>query len=112
MTVPLQRASFKRCLTNLLSNADQHADHVWVEAGRRNGSIEIVVDDDGPGIHADQREAVFKPFFRLDRSRNLETGGVGLGLTIARDVVRRHGGNITLADSPKGGLRVAVRIPL
>ncbi|MEE9139663.1 MAG: ATP-binding protein [Alphaproteobacteria bacterium] len=112
ITVPLQSASFKRCLANLLSNADRHADHVWVEAARRDGHIEILVDDDGPGIRPDQREAVFRPFYRLDPSRNLDTGGVGLGLTIARDVVRRHGGNIRLADSPHGGLRVSLRLPL
>lgn len=112
MIVPLRRASFKRCLTNLLSNAARHAKRTWITAGRRGRAIEILVDDNGPGIPESQREAVFKPFFRLDSSRNLETGGAGLGLTIARDVARRHGGDVTLADSPYGGLRVALRLPL
>jgi two-component system osmolarity sensor histidine kinase EnvZ len=112
VTVPLRRASFKRCLTNLLTNATRHARHSWVAAAPQGNIIEILVDDDGPGIPETQREAVFKPFFRLDASRNLETGGVGLGLTIARDVVRRHGGDISLADSPRGGLRVSLRLPL
>ena len=71
-----------------------------------------MVDDDGPGIPSDQREAVFRPFFRLDPSRNIETGGVGLGLTIARDVVRGHGGELLLDDSPLGGLRARVRLPV
>ncbi len=71
----------------------------------------IAIDDDGPGIPANQREAVFKPFFRLDASRNPGTGGVGLGLSIARDIVLSHGGDIQLHDSPKGGLRVLIRLP-
>jgi two-component system osmolarity sensor histidine kinase EnvZ len=72
----------------------------------------VVIDDDGPGIPLDKREEVFKPFFRLEGSRNPVTGGVGLGLTIARDVVRGHGGDIFLGESPSGGLRVRLRLPL
>ncbi len=71
----------------------------------------MLVDDDGPGIPPGDREAVFRPFFRLDSSRNPETGGTGLGLAIARDVVRVHGGEIVLDDSPHGGLRARVRLP-
>jgi two-component system osmolarity sensor histidine kinase EnvZ len=70
------------------------------------------VDDDGPGIPPDQRETVFKPFFRLDTSRNLQTGGVGLGLTIARDVARNHGGDLVLDTAPTGGLRALITLPL
>jgi two-component system osmolarity sensor histidine kinase EnvZ len=70
------------------------------------------VDDDGPGIPANSHEDVFRPFFRLEGSRNRSTGGVGLGLTIARDVIRSHGGDITLSDSPRGGLRAVVRLPV
>jgi two-component system osmolarity sensor histidine kinase EnvZ len=73
--------------------------------------VEITVDDNGPGIPESQREEVFRPFYRLDVSRNLETGGVGLGLSIARDVIRNHGGQIRLGDSPQGGLRVYIRLP-
>ena len=77
---------------------------------RDNVLLEFV-DDDGPGVPADQREAVFKPFFRLDASRNTGTGGVGLGLSIARDIVLSHGGDIQLHDAPTGGLRVLIRLP-
>ena len=74
--------------------------------------VEISIDDDGPGIPKDARETVFRPFYRIDESRNVETGGVGLGLTIARDVVHGHGGEILLEDSPLGGLRVRIRLPV
>lgn len=112
LTLPLRPSATRRCLANLLVNARRHADRIWVEAGRLTGAIEITVDDDGPGIPERHREDVFKPFFRLDSSRNRATGGSGLGLTIARDVVRGHGGDITLSDSPHGGLRVRLRLPL
>ena len=72
----------------------------------------ITVDDDGPGIPANQREDVFKPFFRLDDARNQDKGGTGLGLAIARDIARSHGGEIMLGDSPMGGLRATVRVPV
>ncbi|MNL53334.1 Sensor protein CpxA [compost metagenome] len=71
----------------------------------------ITVDDDGPGIPERSREDVFKPFFRLDEARNLDSSGTGLGLAIARDIARSHGGNVTLGDSPLGGLRATVRVP-
>lgn len=112
LVVPLRQAAFKRCLMNLLANATRYAPHVWVAAGKRDHSIEIMIDDDGPGIPPAQREAVFKPFFRLDPARNLETAGAGLGLTIARDVMRRHGGDIVLNESARGGLNVTLRLPL
>lgn len=112
ITQPLRPNAMRRCLANLLANARRHADHIWVQAGRRDGVIEITVDDDGPGIPTAVREDVFKPFFRIDDSRNRATGGVGLGLTIARDVARSHGGEVILADSPRGGLRVIIRLPL
>jgi two-component system osmolarity sensor histidine kinase EnvZ len=112
LSLPLRPRAFQRCLSNLLDNALRYARHVAVQARRLGRIIEVVIDDDGPGIPADQREEVFRPFFRLDESRNPATGGVGLGLTIARDVVRGHGGDILLDDSPAGGLRVRVRLPL
>ena len=71
-----------------------------------------MVDDNGPGIPAANREDVFKPFFRLEQSRNPETGGTGLGLTIARDIIRGHGGDLELRDAPGGGLRAVLRLPL
>jgi two-component system osmolarity sensor histidine kinase EnvZ len=112
MHVELRPLAMKRCLTNLLSNALRHGSRAQIQAVRGRTSVEIVVDDDGPGIPPDRYEDVFRAFYRLDESRNVDTGGVGLGLTIARDVARSHGGDVSLAASPIGGLRVIVRIPL
>jgi len=112
LDVELRPVAIKRCLTNLLSNALRHGSRAELRASRGRTSIEITVDDDGPGIPPDKYEDVFRPFFRLDESRNVDTGGVGLGLTIARDVARSHGGDVALAPSPLGGLRVIVRIPI
>ena len=112
ITMPMRPAAMKRCVTNLIDNALRYADHVSVRAGRRGDAVEITVDDDGPGIPEDRRDDVFKPFFRLENSRNPVTGGVGLGLTIARDVLRGHGGDIQLGASPSGGLRARLRLPV
>ena len=112
LNLPLRPNAFRRCVTNLVENAARYGEHVSVRAGHRGDAIEITVDDDGPGIPEDKRAEVFRPFFRLDDSRNPETGGVGLGLTIARDVVRSHGGEIILSESPAGGLRGRIRLPL
>ena len=112
MTVPLRRESMRRCLTNLIVNAQRYAQQVTVRAGQRERAIEILIDDDGPGIPPDKREEAFRPFYRLDESRNPDTGGVGLGLTIARDVVRNHGGELTLEDAPGGGLRARIWLPV
>ena len=109
--LPLRRDAFKRCLTNLVSNSMLHAKHIAIRAGRRADSVVLTVDDDGPGIPADKREDVFRPFYRLDTSRNRETGGVGLGLAISRDIIRGHGGEIVLDNSPLGGLRAQIRLP-
>ena len=110
--VPVRQNAFKRCINNLLDNADRHATHVSIRTGKRGDAIEITVDDDGPGIPKHLRDEAFKPFFRLDESRNPETGGVGLGLTIARDIIRGHGGDIILSDSPSGGLRARLTLPI
>ena len=111
INVALRPKVFRRCLTNLIDNAMRYAEHVSVRAGQRDDSVEILIDDDGPGIAEENREDVFKPFFRIDESRNPGTGGVGLGMTIARDVVRGHGGDIDLETSPLGGLRARIRMP-
>lgn len=116
VTEPLEATvrpeAMRRALVNLIGNAQRYAKKIRA-AGRRGAeAIEIVIDDDGPGVPADKREEVFRPFFRLEESRNPETGGIGLGLTIARDVVRGHGGDVILADSPMGGLRVILRLPV
>jgi len=107
----LRPNAMKRCIGNLVSNARRHGDHVWLTAMPGRGAVDIMIDDDGPGIPAEQREAVFRPFFRLDPSRNIATGGVGLGLTIDRDVARGHGGDLTLETSPQGGLRARLHLP-
>jgi two-component system, OmpR family, osmolarity sensor histidine kinase EnvZ len=103
--------AIERALANIVSNACRHGKTVWVNAYAQDGFCEITVDDDGPGVPPDKREEVFRPFTRLEKSRNVKTGGIGLGLTIARDVVHAHGGEIFLEDSNRGGLRVVVRIP-
>jgi two-component system osmolarity sensor histidine kinase EnvZ len=112
MDLELRALAIKRCLTNLVSNALRYGTRVRLQAMRGRTSVEITIDDDGPGIPPDKYEDVFRPFFRLDESRNVDTGGVGLGLTIARDVARSHGGDVALAPSPLGGLRVVVKIPI
>lgn len=100
-----------RCVANLVGNAAKYANHVNIQARHGDGMLTIVIDDDGPGIPADEREAVFKPFYRLDQARNIDDAGTGLGLAIARDIANSHGGNISLDKSPAGGLRVMLSIP-
>jgi len=112
LTLPLRPQAIKRSLTNLVANATRHAAQVAIAAERHNRAVEVVIDDDGPGIPEQAREEVFKPFYRLDPSRNPDTGGVGLGLTIARDVVSSHGGSVQLDTSPLGGLRARIRLPV
>jgi two-component system osmolarity sensor histidine kinase EnvZ len=107
----LRPVAFRRCLANLLGNASRHARWIGIRATLHDDQVWIAIDDDGPGVPASQREAVFKPFFRLEPSRNPSTGGVGLGLTIARDIVLGHGGDIQLGEAPAGGLRVLIRLP-
>jgi two-component system osmolarity sensor histidine kinase EnvZ len=109
--IPLRPVAMKRCLGNLLGNALRYARAVRVDVGWGNHTASVVIDDDGPGIPAESREDVFRPFVRLDSSRNSATGGVGLGLTIARDIAHGHGGEINLEDSPMGGLRVVLTLP-
>lgn len=108
----LKPNSFRRCITNLVENAMRFAEHISIRAGIRGDGVEIVIDDDGPGIPEHQRDEVFRPFYRLESSRNPGTGGVGLGLSIALDSVRSHGGEILLEDSPMGGLRARIRLPI
>ncbi len=110
--VMVRPAAFKRCLSNLIGNALAHAKSIRIEAQRDQRFLTIHIDDDGPGIPPDRREDVFRPFFRLDAARNQDEGGTGLGLAIALDIARSHGGDITLGDSPLGGLRATVRVPV
>lgn len=108
----LRPNALRRCLNNLIVNAQRFGARVAVSLRRTGEHVEILIDDDGPGIPAERRRDVFRPFFRLEASRNPGTGGAGLGLTIARDVARSHGGDIWLEKSPMGGLRVRLRLPL
>ena len=113
-TVTVRPDAFKRCLANLVANAQRFGSRIVLEAQRDGRFLTINVDDDGPGIPPERRDDVFRPFFRLDESRNQDSGvgGTGLGLAIARDIARLHGGDIQLGASPLGGLRASVRIPV
>ena len=111
ITLPLRRDALRRALANVVGNARRYAKKIEITIQPRAHAVDVLIDDDGPGIPPDQREDVFRPFFRLDASRNPETGGTGLGLAIARDIVRGHGGDVTLTDSPLGGLRAVLRLP-
>lgn len=110
--VPLRPVAFARCLTNLVGNARKYGTDVRVSLRADAEGFEILVDDNGPGIPENRYEDVFKPFYRVDESRNADSGGVGLGLPIARDIVHAHGGRIWLGRSPAGGLRVGVFLPV
>ncbi|MGO9170645.1 MAG: ATP-binding protein [Rhodomicrobium sp.] len=100
----------KRALRNIIENAVAYGERARVSAQCKEGCASIVVDDDGPGIPERDLEKVFKPFFRLEQSRNKDTGGVGLGLAIARSIIRSQGGEIALQNRPGGGLRVTVSL--
>jgi two-component system, OmpR family, osmolarity sensor histidine kinase EnvZ len=110
--VTVKPAAFKRCLANLVSNAARFAPSIAITGHRDHRYLTVTVDDDGPGIPQNLRDEVFKPFFRVDDARNQDEGGTGLGLAIARDIARSHGGDILLSDSPMGGLRATVRVPV
>ena len=99
-------------LTNLIDNAVRYGEQVEIRARRVGESVEVLVEDDGPGIPPESIEDVFKPFYRLDNSRNPNYAGAGLGLAIARDVARSHGGDIMLQKSALGGLRAVLRLPV
>ena len=106
LTLPLRQDAIRRAITNLVDNARRHAQSVALTAIPIGRSVQVMVDDDGPGIPEGRRESVFKPF------ESDAAGGTGLGLTIARDIVRAHGGDITLEESPLGGLRARIRLPV
>jgi two-component system osmolarity sensor histidine kinase EnvZ len=112
IVVPLRRNAFKRAVSNLVNNAVRFADHVAVSAAREDGSLIVEVDDDGPGIPDAEREHVFRPFYRLDDARNQDSGSTGLGLAIARDIARVHGGDIALSRSKLGGLKAVLKVPV
>lgn len=112
-TIEADARLLARALGNLLRNAQKYAaGRIVLSARRAAGAIEIAVDDDGPGIPPDERERVFDPFYRLDRSRDRATGGFGLGLSIARKAVHLHGGTLRAEASDLGGARFVVMLPL
>lgn len=108
----LRPLALKRAISNLANNAADYGKHVRVTVSATANEAAIVVEDDGPGIPQENFEDAFRPFSRLDASRNQNVSGVGLGLTIARDTARAHGGDVTLGESEMGGLRATIRLPL
>ena len=113
LVLEIRPNAMRRCVTNLVENALRYGSRARVSAAQIDNVVEIAVDDDGPGIPPDRREEAFRPFHRLDAGRTLAQGaGVGLGLAIARDIARGHGGDILLGESKLGGLRAVVRLPV
>ncbi|MCC7017081.1 MAG: HAMP domain-containing protein [Rhodospirillales bacterium] len=112
LVIPVRPSAIRRAVANVMSNALRHGHKIEAVARRADDWIEITVDDDGPGVPPESREDVFRPFYRLDKSRNPETGGVGLGLAIVRDILRGHGGDATMEASPLGGARARLRLPV
>ena len=110
-TIRCRPSGLKRAFRNIVENALAYGRRARVFVEHKRGDVAVVIDDDGPGIPARDMERVFSPFVRLENSRNMDTGGVGLGLAIARSIVRNHGGDITLRNRPQGGLRVTITLP-
>ena len=109
---PIQVQSIRRALINLFTNAMRYAGKASAQIQIFDDHSEIIIDDNGPGIPRDKREEVVLPFTRLDNSRNNKTGGTGLGLSIAKNAALNHGGELILEDSPLGGLRIRLLLPL
>ena len=111
-SVTLRPQAIKRAITNLIINSKKYAETVKVEFEYNSEHAIITIDDNGPGIKPEHRDDVLKAFFRLDPSRNTDTGGTGLGLTIAKDIVQSHGGDLLLSEDSLGGLRATITLPL
>ena len=111
-SVTLRPQAIKRAITNLIINSKKYAETVKVEFEYNSEHAIITIDDNGPGIKPEHRDDVFKAFFRLDPSRNTDTGGTGLGLTIAKDIIQSHGGDLLLSEASLGGLRATITLPL
>lgn len=112
ISLPLRPKAFRRCLANLVDNACRHADTLSISTKKTKRYVAIAIGDDGPGIPVDLHDQVLQPFVRLEDSRHKDTGGTGLGLTIANDIVLSHGGDLRLGQSEMGGLLVTVRLPV
>jgi signal transduction histidine kinase len=108
---PVRPLAMKRCLENLIGNGVKYGEAVDITVERQEDEILIRIADHGPGIPDDKLETVFEPFYRLESSRNRDTGGHGLGLSIARNIVRAHGGDLHLQNSPGGGLEAVLSLP-
>jgi two-component system, OmpR family, osmolarity sensor histidine kinase EnvZ len=108
----IRRNAFKRAITNLVSNATRFGKRIAITAKKSRRNLLITVEDDGPGVPAEARETVFRPFHSLDNARNQNVKSTGLGLAIARDIIRAHGGEIHLGESQMGGLKATIRMPL
>jgi len=107
-----RKLALKRCFNNIIENGLSYATNVYISMVKSTNRVNIFLDDDGPGIRISQYKNVFKPFFRIDDSRNLNHLGVGLGMSIAEDIVKSHGGNIELNESKYKGLQVKISLPL
>lgn len=112
LAVEADPAALRRALGNLISNAVKYGGAARVKAFAEDGRAVVLIEDDGPGLPDDELEAVFEPFHRAERSRSRETGGAGLGLTVARQAARAHGGDVTLANRSEGGLLARLELPL
>lgn len=108
----LRKQSFKRSISNIIENSKRYSNNTEISLKKTEDSLIILIDDDGPGIEAQDRENAMRPFFRLETSRNKSTGGTGLGLSIANNIILSHGGKLELLSSPLGGLRVKLSMPL
>ena len=108
----LRKQSFKRSISNIIENSKRYSNNSEISLKKTEDSLIILIDDDGPGIDAQDRENAMRPFFRLETSRNKSTGGTGLGLSIANNIILSHGGKLELLSSPLGGLRVKLSMPL
>ena len=112
INISVRPNSIKRCINNLLSNSLKFSKNIEITCSRKNNYVEIIIDDDGPGIPKKERSNVLQPFYRVESSRNRDTGGIGLGITIATDIINNHGGNFFLEKSPLDGLRTRIYLPI
>ena len=112
LEINIRPNSIKRCLSNLIDNGLSYGEKVEIKSSKTKKNVTIIVDDNGPGISESEYQNVMKPFYRIDKSRGQNKSGVGLGLSIANDIIRSHGGIISLDKSPLNGLRVKISLPL
>ena len=112
MALVARKLALKRCFGNLIQNGLSYGNNVFIDVNKTKNRLIIIIEDDGPGIPSDQYKNVFKPFFRIDKSRSQNKSGIGLGLSISEDIIHSHGGNIQLSESNKyKGLQIKVSLP-